>query len=300
MQTEPQNLKRIGREYRLKDHPSMSVRRGAWYWHSQGIGGYSPVQFLVKVRGMKLIEAIEAVQRLDHLNTSILSGDHVCHSASSIEQTSLCSNDSIDLPRRHVDNKRVIAYLQSRGIDRDTILDCIDRGDLYESSVHHNCVFLGKDETGTVRYATIRSTVGRFMMEVEGSDKRFGFAIPPSDEISDTIACFESAIDALSHQSLIRKGFSPTFDGWRISTGGSSTLALDRFLKIHPQVTRCFICTDNDPAGEALAERIQLISGIPCDRVRSPYGNDWNDALRTMLKSREPPAFGDHHVSQER
>ena len=49
------------------------------------------------------------------------------------------------LPLRHKDNNRIIAYLQSRGIDRDLILDCIERGVLFESKYYHNCVFLGKD-----------------------------------------------------------------------------------------------------------------------------------------------------------
>jgi len=44
--TESQNIKRVGREYRLKDHPSLAVSPGKWYWHSHKIGG----------KGYKLIE----------------------------------------------------------------------------------------------------------------------------------------------------------------------------------------------------------------------------------------------------
>ena len=36
------------------------------------------------------------------------------------------------LPLRHQNNRRVVAYLQSRGIDKEVILDCINRGNLYE------------------------------------------------------------------------------------------------------------------------------------------------------------------------
>ena len=39
----------------------------------------------------------------------------------------------------------MIAYLQSRGIDKGLILDCIGRGDLYESAYRHDCIFKGKD-----------------------------------------------------------------------------------------------------------------------------------------------------------
>ena len=62
------------------------------------------------------------------------------------------------LPRRHSNNSRAIAYLLSRGIDKELILGCIDCGILYESAYRHVIIFRGKDESGKTRYAAIHST----------------------------------------------------------------------------------------------------------------------------------------------
>ncbi|MCL2081773.1 MAG: hypothetical protein FWH04_00825 [Oscillospiraceae bacterium] len=35
---EPDNVRRVGNSYRLKDHPSLAVKEGGWYWHSRNIG----------------------------------------------------------------------------------------------------------------------------------------------------------------------------------------------------------------------------------------------------------------------
>ena len=183
------------------------------------------------------------------------------------------------LPRRHKDNRRVIAYLRSRGIDKDLIVDSINRGVLYESAIHHHCVFLGKDEQNKTRFAAIRATTGRFMYDGPGSDKRYGFVIPPDNRESRTAAVFESPIDCLSHQTLSKQGSIPSFDGWRLSLGGTSTLALIHFLKQYPEITHCLICTDNDKYGNAAAEKITQEAGIKTERSPPLHGKDWNDSL---------------------
>ncbi|EKC56381.1 hypothetical protein OBE_11092, partial [human gut metagenome] len=55
----------------------------------------------------------------------------------------------------------MFAYLLKRGIDRKVIEACIRAGILYESADYHNAVFVGKDETGTARYAFLRGTYTR-------------------------------------------------------------------------------------------------------------------------------------------
>ena len=188
-------------------------------------------------------------------------------------------------PLRNKDNRRVIAYLQSRGIDRDLIIDCINRGSLYESQPYHNAVFTGKDENGKTRFAAMRGTMSSFKRDVDGSDKRYGFMVPPDNPNNRTVAVFEAPIDCLSHQTLCKQGFIEPFDGWRLSLGGTSILALEHFLDKHEEITHCLISTDNDEAGELAAVKIAELRGISSERSPPISANDWNDMLQAIQKS---------------
>ena len=60
-QNEPDNLRRAGGEYYLRDHDSLKISHGKWNWHSRGIGGRSTLDFLIKVRNMSFVAAVEAL-----------------------------------------------------------------------------------------------------------------------------------------------------------------------------------------------------------------------------------------------
>jgi hypothetical protein len=290
MQHEAHNLRRVGREYRLRDHPSLSVKQGAWYWHSQGYGGRTALSFLQKVRGLDYAEALERLQGIIPGRGTVYRSEMQTAPTSSVSQDGYqteLQTPVLILPRRNADNNRVIAYLQSRGIDRELIQHCIDQGILYESAPNHNCVFLGKDEQGKTRSASIRSTSGRFMVDAEGSDKRFGFSLQPENPLSQSVAVFESAIDALSHISLCKLGYIPPYYGWRICTGGSSVAAVEQFLRTRADVTHCLIGTDNDKVGESTAVRLMQLSFESVERLSPPRGNDWNDSLKAALREQQ-------------
>ena len=113
--------------------------------------------------------------------------------------------------------------------------------------------FVGKDETGTARYAALRGTYsyGRpFKAETPGSDKRYGFCIPPLHP-STTVAVFEAAIDAMAEMTLSDN----TTDKYRLSLGGiyapeqanveiKTPVALVEFLRQHPDVDTIQLCMD--------------------------------------------------------
>ena len=49
---EPQELKRCGgNEYCTVSHDSLKISNGRWHWHSQGIGGKTALDYLIKVHG---------------------------------------------------------------------------------------------------------------------------------------------------------------------------------------------------------------------------------------------------------
>ena len=119
---EPNNLKRVGKEYRLHDHPSLSVGEKGFFWHSVGIGSKNALDFLTAVRGYGFVDAVCTL-----LNECPQTKEIIPKSKPLPERLPLA------LPLRHKNNRRVLAYLQSRGIDRDLIMDCIERGVLFDT-----------------------------------------------------------------------------------------------------------------------------------------------------------------------
>lgn len=192
-------------EFQLKEHDSFKINEttSLWHWKSRDVGGKSALDYLIKVEGLKFVEA---VQTLCGENPSYVPP------VSQPEQPK-----EFLLPPAAENNRRVFAYLLKRGIDRKVIEACIRAGILYESADYHNAVFVGKDETGTARYAFLRGTYTRgnpFKAEVSGSDKRFCFCLPPKRE-SKKLAIYEAAIEPLAHLTL-----EGTTDKWRLSLGG--------------------------------------------------------------------------------
>ena len=273
---EPGNFTHKNGEYRLKDHDSLTLSNGHWYWHSRGFGGRSALDYLIKVRGMGFVAAVEAL--CDNLQAP----SPTLPEATRPE----CRRPEFVLPRRAQNNNRVTAYLQSRGISQPLIDRCIGVGILYESQPYHNAVFVGKDPSGTPRFACARGTLGNFRGDVAGSDKRFGFLLPPvSPAECSHLAVFESPIDALSHAELTGE------DCHRLSLAGTTPLALMQFLEEthvrgQPKITGISLCLDNDAAGIAGMDAIEKLllqdgrfSHIIITRDPATIGKDYNEAL---------------------
>jgi len=201
----------------------------------------------------------------------------------------------LSLPRRNKTHHQVIAYLQNRGLDREIIQDCINRGSLFESALYRNAVFTGKDEQGKIKFAALRDTHGDFKRDVEGSDKRYGFTILPSNPDSQSVMLFESPIDCLSHQTLCKCGDIPDFDGWRLSLGGTASVAAHYFLSQHPEVSHCIIATDNDEAGHKIAQTLATEISVTTQRILPLHGKDWNDTLRAVIETQRKPL----HITQD-
>ena len=294
------NIKRIGNEYRLRDHESLAVGNKGWYWHSKGVGSKTALDFLTDVRGYGLVDAVCFL--LNEQPHGRESPDRLIISSSKQKssQTPDLERKLFSIPRHNRNNKRVIAYLQSRGIDKGLILDCINRGDLYESAYRHDCIFKGRDENGIVKYAAIRSTTSAFKGDAEGSDKRYSFILPSTDLNSKTVMVCESPLDALSHQTMCIREYILPFNEWRLSLGGTSILGLEHFLKYNPQVNHCIVCTDNDEAGDMAAAKIMDISEITTERLLPSFGTDWNETLLALQKAERVQSRVQNITRQER
>ncbi|MCL2199926.1 MAG: DUF3991 and toprim domain-containing protein [Defluviitaleaceae bacterium] len=282
LQYEADKFHRVGSGYRSKAHPSLAVNAKGFYWHSHEKGGTTALDYLTNICGYGLVDAVcnilnEKPQERGNIIKSPKQNTTNNTPAPPVQK-------ALSLPLRYKNNNRVIAYLQSRGIDRELIMNCIEQGTLYESQPYHNAVFTGKDENGKTRYVALRGTISNFKQDAEGSDKSYGFTLLPSNPNTREVVVFEAPINALSHQTLCKQGFLPPFEGWRLSLGCTSTKALERFLAHHPEVNHCIIATDNDDAGDHAAIRIEALPKITTTRI-IPTTGDWNDMLQDLQKS---------------
>lgn len=68
-------------------------------------------------------------------------------------------------------------------------------GDIYEEAKRHNVVFVGRDRSGTPRYAHVRGTADPFRQDIAGSDKSYPFRYEGN---GNQLFVFEAPIDLLS------------------------------------------------------------------------------------------------------
>lgn len=271
-QREPDNLVKLSPHvHRLVEHDSVILSHGLWQQKSTGIGGRSALDYLVKIRGLSLPEAVNLV----------LSGSYLPVSAYIPPQKEM---ETFRLPPPNGENKRVCDYLTGRGIDREIIDFAIAQGILYESAIHHNAVFVGRDYGGTPAYAALRGTGNsKFRGEVTGSKKMFSFRV---EGISSTLHVFEAAIDLLSYLSLQRIwGRDWTLDSY-LSLGGIAAKAMNlpaalaEFLA-HRSPKTVVLHLDNDEMGRQAAAKILKVlpENVTGKDSPAPAGKDINDYL---------------------
>ena len=117
---------------------------------------------------------------------------------------------------------------------------------------------LGKDDSGKAKFACMRSIGGNLKKDVYGSDKGYNFCYPPQSPGSRHVAVFEAPIDALSHATLQElEGWK--WNGYRLSLGGTSHVALTSFLERHPEIRCVTLYMDHDLAGFVNARKIKTM-----------------------------------------
>jgi len=120
---EPQELVRFsGNVFTTRSHDSLKISNGKWCWWSRGIGGRSALDYLIKVRGMTLPEAVMQID-----------GQAVVMPPIPSKAREAAEPRRLLLPEKNKSNARVIAYLTGRGIHITLIDYCIQTGRLYES-----------------------------------------------------------------------------------------------------------------------------------------------------------------------
>lgn len=289
---EPDLVVRVGNAYRTpKGHSSLTISADGtkWHWFAGQVGGRSALDYLVKVEKLPFREAVERI----HADAGL----PPLNRPPPVEQPAT----SFVLPKAASSPDRVIRYLTGRGIPEDMVQQCIRQGTLYESTPHHNCVFVGRDSEGTPRFASLRGTLpGKpFRMDQPGSEKRYGFRyIPPGCMERRWVAVCESPIDALSYAALNRSCQINSVPWTKlpvISLSGTAPAAILQYLRDSPDTDVVYLALDNDEAGQQGVQRIakaieddarlsaqvkRIISALP-----SPaYGKDYNEMLQTLQR----------------
>ena len=288
---EPQELVRFsGNVYTTRTHDSLKISNGKWCWWSRNIGGRSALDYLIKVRGMTLPEAVLQID-----------GQAAVMPPVSPKVQEPVESKKLLLPEKNENNDHVITYLMGRSIHQEIIDYCIRTKQLYESRDYHNAVFIGFDRHGVPKYATLRGTFGeRFMGEVNGSDKHFSFSIPARNECRK-LHLFESAIDLLSYGTLeLLSGkdwrqenclsLAGIYMPKKIIEESTPPAALMQYLKDFPQIKEIALHLDNDTAGRLAAKTIKtlLSSSLTISDEPPKREKDVNDYLKITSKMRKP------------
>ena len=289
---EPSNLKRVaGNVYCTAEHDSLKISNGKWYWWSRGFGGVSALDYLIKVKEYSFVEAVEQL-------TGVV--------RDWIPPPPVAPKDEpkeLLLPKKNKNCDRVIKYLFGRGIDYQLIQDCVADGTIFESADYHNAVFVGKDESGTPKYAACRSTLGSsFKGDAAGSDKRYSFRLL-AREPCVSVHLFEAAIDLLSYATYLKcegkdyrqenlLSLSGVYQPKKEMKDSKVPIALTTFLKANPHIKTIVLHLDNDKTGrlctaalkELLNKDYKIVDAPP------PVGKDFNDFLLSYLglKQRKP------------
>ena len=231
---------RSGREFRTPNDPSITVRGNKWFDHSARVGGYA-VSFVQRYYRLPYPEAV-----------LLLLGRKNGKSHEQAKPTKEAPK-SFALPEPYGTMRRMYAYLmRQRHIDREVISYFVHEKLLYEDR-HHNCVFVGLDDSGEAKHAHIRSTnsEGRvFRVNIESSASEHCFHKDGTDK---SLYVFEAPIDLLSHITLYPYGWQE--HSYVACCGTSIQPVLER-LRQNPKLDMVYLCLDNDDAGNDACERM--------------------------------------------
>ncbi len=282
---EPSELVRVsGNTYCTREHDSLKISNGKWMWWSQGVGGANALDYLIKVKGMEFLEAVESIMGKVAITTPIYE-----------PQTSAYENRPLLLPEKSKTNEVVFEYLFNRGIDYEIIQYCLDKELIMESLPYHNAVFIGYDEQGEAKYGAYRSTNDRKILgDCSGSKKQYSFRMVGGN--SNEVHLFECAIDLLSYATLCKLegknwremnlvSLSGVYSPKKDLLDSKVPVTLENFLNNHSEVCKVILHLDNDIAGRKATQGITLALPNKYEVVDDPppNGKDINDFLCIRL-----------------
>ena len=180
-------LKQEGANYRHNEHDSLVyvASKNYWYWNSRG-RKINAVDYLMEIRGYSFVEAVE---RLTGCGTPTVSRLYSFRQPGTAETG---EEKALPPPRGNAVPPLLFLISKRRGVHSDIIRRCMQLGLFYESRYNNEavCVFVGRDDTGTGRFACVRGIAGDLKKDISGSNKQFSFCYPPDQPGSRHLAVF--------------------------------------------------------------------------------------------------------------
>jgi hypothetical protein len=182
------------------------------------------------------------------------------------------------------------AYLESRGLSRETLLDPCFAG-TWRLGRYGNALFAHRDDAGELTGFEIKNR-GFTSFSPGGVKAAWQSNTRPDDH---ALVITESAIDALSYHEL--RGVAAR--GYRyLSTGGTPGTRqlelLERLIARLSSGSEVIAAVDHDDAGTKLSERLEALAGSHPDlsfRRDSPESDkDWNDVLQRIARAERAAA----------
>lgn len=283
-------IKSSAREYRLLEHDSLVISNNRWHWFSRDMDG-NTLDFLVKYEGKCFTEAVGILTGAKPLTSMGRPRDIFI--TIPVEYERQIDNVDIMLPSKAKDYHRVFAYLsKTRKIDSAIIADMMHQGMLYQSD-RHNCVFVGTDKDGTIRFASERGTFTgvSYRRDCSGSDKRFCFHM---EGRSNLMYVFEAPIDAMSHATLFKMQKLDYTENHRISLGCLGDVAMMQYLQDRPKIKKVILCLDNDQWGRVASAKFMQELKEKGYTVSEEFSKqkDYNEDLVQIIKSKSLEKMG--------
>lgn len=280
-------VKRVGSTYQYiytdgsGTHDSVTIHGGKWYDHKNQRGGYA-VKFLQEFLGFSFRDSV----------IELLGGHCSTQTQNRVyREPPKPVVKPFELPKPNSDMRRVFAYLtKQRFIDPQIISHFAHEHKIYEDGKYHNAVFVGTDENGVPRQASVRSTLSfgkTFRITVANSNTNYSFSHFGNDK---KLFVFEAPIDMLSFITLYQKDWK---DHSYIAMNGVYESAVLKALENHSELQSVYLCTDSDEGGIDAAERLRDIfyeHGYTDIFRIAPQQKDWNEVLRQHYGAKFLPA----------
>lgn len=294
LESRGERVKKVGSTYQYiytdggGTHDSVTIYGGKWYDHKNQRGGYA-VKFLQEFLGFSFQDSV----------TELLGGH--CGAPTvrpALQEPPKPVVKPFELPEANSDMRRVFAYLtKQRFIASDVISFFAHHRKIYEDKKYHNVVFVGTDENGTPKQASVRSTLSFgnvFRITVANSDTKYSFSHFGK---SGKLFVFEAPIDMLSFITLYHQNWQTHS---YIAMNGVYESAVLNALDSHSELKEIYLCTDNDEGGTDAADRL---SDILCENGYTdifrimPENKDFNEDLKQLHGSTPIPAVA--HLRKE-
>ena len=255
---EPQELVHFGGgTYCTREHDSLKISNGKWCWFSRGIGGYSALDYLIKVKEMPFTQAVETIM-----------GNLSAAPPAVTPAPKAPKEKVLLLPQTNRSATHAIEYLHRRGID-----------------------------DGKPRYANQRGIGSDFIGDANGSDKHYSFGIPAaaaSDTLHLFESAVDllsygtlQKLDGKDWRSENLLSLAGAYKPRAKIEESSLPAALVRYLSEHPHIRRVVLRLDNDTTGRIAAETIKTLLprkyAVTVDILPPPQGKDYNDCLCMRL-----------------